>query len=140
MRTIEAAGGVVIRYDRGVCSVLLIHRRGLWDLPKGKRESGESIQVCALREVEEETGASPLQLLDSLDTTRHTYQEGSETIEKITHWFLMEHSGDPHALQPQHEEQIDGVAWVSPDEAKQRVGYENLRLVLNRFQKKRCSR
>ncbi len=36
--------------------ILMIFRRGKWDLPKGKLDKGESLEACALREVEEETG------------------------------------------------------------------------------------
>ncbi|MGM0506667.1 MAG: NUDIX hydrolase [Bacteroidota bacterium] len=136
MKQVDAGGGVVFRKDRGVCSLLLIFRRGVWDLPKGKLESGESIESCALREVKEETGACPLDIISSLQTTRHTYREGGELISKRTYWFAMEHTGELHDLTPQKEEQIESVAWVPPDEALKRVGYENLKTVLRRFNKK----
>ena len=51
-KVIRAAGGVVDKEGK----TLLIHRNGLWDLPKGKMERNEDIRSCALREVEEETG------------------------------------------------------------------------------------
>jgi 8-oxo-dGTP pyrophosphatase MutT (NUDIX family) len=57
---IEAAGGLVLN-ERG--NLLMIFRRGKWDLPKGKRDAGESIETCAVREVEEETGLVGVQLL-----------------------------------------------------------------------------
>ena len=34
----------------------------MWDLPKGKREVGESDKECALREVDEECGLTNLSL------------------------------------------------------------------------------
>src|SRR6476646_10094607 len=45
---IDAAGGVVINEQD---AVLMIYRRGKWDLPKGKCDEGEEIAECALREV-----------------------------------------------------------------------------------------
>ena len=36
--------------------LLFIYRRGKWDLPKGKIDPGESPEICAVREVKEETG------------------------------------------------------------------------------------
>ena len=43
---IKAAGGLVVN-ETG--EVLFIHRRGYWDLPKGKRDPGESKKVTAVR-------------------------------------------------------------------------------------------
>ena len=56
---IQAAGGVVTN-DRE--ELLLIFRRGKWDLPKGKLDPGETLEACALRETSEETGLQHLQL------------------------------------------------------------------------------
>jgi hypothetical protein len=56
---IEAAGGVVQNDDK---EILFIYRRGKWDLPKGKMEHGESEELCAEREIEEETGVKDLKL------------------------------------------------------------------------------
>ena len=49
------AGGGLVRNKEG--QYLLICRHQLWDLPKGKQEPDESIETCALREVEEEVDA-----------------------------------------------------------------------------------
>ncbi|RMD70006.1 MAG: NUDIX domain-containing protein, partial [Bacteroidetes bacterium] len=52
---VEAAGGVV-HAEQTPEQVLFIFRRGMWDLPKGKIDEGETPEQAALREVAEETG------------------------------------------------------------------------------------
>jgi 8-oxo-dGTP pyrophosphatase MutT (NUDIX family) len=54
MEIIEAAGGMVLNTQG---DVLMIYRRGFWDLPKGKIDPGESTETCAIREVQEEDKA-----------------------------------------------------------------------------------
>jgi 8-oxo-dGTP pyrophosphatase MutT (NUDIX family) len=49
-KRIIAAGGLVFN-DRN--ELLMIYRRGFWDLPKGKLDPGERIEACAIREVQE---------------------------------------------------------------------------------------
>jgi 8-oxo-dGTP pyrophosphatase MutT (NUDIX family) len=105
---VVAAGGIV-KNDDG--KVLMIFRRGKWDLPKGKLDKGESIEECAVREVEEETGISGTQLLDFHSTTYHVYDEFGKHILKETHWFNMKSPGI-QALHPQEEEQITAIEWV----------------------------
>lgn len=53
---IKTGVGVVIRNQHG--QILLEKRRdcGMWGLPGGKIEAGESIKQAAIREVKEETG------------------------------------------------------------------------------------
>ena len=67
---VQAAGGMVKNEKN---ETLLIFRRGKWDLPKGKLDKGESLEECAVREVEEETGLKNVKLVSPLIITYHTY-------------------------------------------------------------------
>lgn len=109
---IQAAGGLVYNEKN---EVLLIHRRGKWDLPKGKLDKGEKLADCAVREVEEETGLQQIQLLSPLMLTFHTYHEGTRYILKESHWYTMKVKGVPQ-LVPQAEEDILQAKWVPTDE------------------------
>jgi len=133
---IPAAGGVVVN-DRG--ELLLIHRRGKWDLPKGKLDRGEEVEEAAIREVEEETGAQELVLDSFLCQTYHIYKaphttEGSKPWAlKTTWWYRMSALSDT-PLVPQAEEQITEVRWFTPTELEDLSGLDthpNIRLVLS---------
>src|SRR5215510_275068 len=99
-KKIIAAGGLVVN-DRD--ELLMIFRRGKWDLPKGKLDKGESLKDCAIREVEEETGLKNITLGPPLIITYHTYHEGARFILKESHWYKMSVSGQQN-LVPQTEE------------------------------------
>ena len=134
MKKIKAAGGVVCRFRNNITEVLLIHRNGVWDLPKGKLEDGEKIEECAVREVAEEAGLYRLPKLDKpLGATIHDYRENGEMIEKETHWWSMQLAEHQEEFTPQNEEGIKRVGWKELENAGNLVGYENLRDVLNRF-------
>jgi len=130
-KTVEAGGGVVIN-ERN--EILMIHRRGSWDLPKGKMEKGETRRECAAREVMEETGISSVQLGKKLLETRHTYKnkKGKRCI-KLSHWYLMFGKHEP--LVPQTEEDIEEAVWMTLEKfySKHRKVYPNIVLVLDRI-------
>ena len=105
---LTAAGGWV---ENAEGQVLWIHRLGQWDLPKGKWEPNESIEECAMREVEEECGVTGLTLGKKLIETTHFYVLKGQHVKKITHWYRMSVKGVP-ALTPQSEEGIDRVDWL----------------------------
>ena len=67
---IQAAGGLVLNEKN---KLLMIFRRGKWDLPKGKLDKGETLEDCAVREVEEETGLQSIKLISPLIITYQTY-------------------------------------------------------------------
>ena len=104
------AGGGIVRNSKG--ETLMILRHGIWDLPKGKQEPGESIEECALREVEEETGLKGLTLGELHSITHHTYKVFGTPVLKHTYWFDMTYAGDATPT-PQQEEDITRVEWVS---------------------------
>ena len=109
-----AAGGLVLNEKK---KILMIFRRGKWDLPKGKLDKGETLEECAVREVEEETGLQQVKLLSPLVITYHTYHEGARFILKESHWYNMKVSGEQN-LVPQTEEGIHEIKWVTNKEAQ----------------------
>ena len=113
---IHAAGGIV---SDGNGDILMIHRLGCWDFPKGKVEDGEDWETAALREVEEETGLHDITLAEPLPNTYHTSQLRGTPILKITHWYAMNAPQQP--LTPQTEEDITQAVWVPQTEVSDRL-------------------
>ncbi|MEI6189678.1 MAG: NUDIX domain-containing protein [Chitinophagia bacterium] len=113
---IIAAGGLVTNPNG---QILWIFRRGFWDLPKGKLDEGETIQTCAIREVQEETGIRNIQLHELLKFTNHRYFDNysNEEVTKRTYWFHM--TIDEHQIGvPQITEDIEKIEWHSLATAK----------------------
>jgi len=105
---IQAAGGLVFNDQN---EALFIFRRGKWDLPKGKLDEGESLEECAVREVEEETGLRNITLKEFLLTTYHTYDQSGKHILKESYWYLM--GVNKQDTVPQTEEDITEIRWVN---------------------------
>lgn len=114
---VEAAGGVVVD-DCGAC--LMILRNARWDLPKGHWEPGETIEECAVREVEEETGVRGVRIVRPLCRTLHAYSMRGRWELKCTHWFAMRMDGNC-ALRPQREEGIERVSWCPSSQLNERL-------------------
>jgi 8-oxo-dGTP pyrophosphatase MutT (NUDIX family) len=111
-QVMTAAGGMVVNEQE---QYLFIHRRGHWDLPKGKLDEGETIEECALREIREETGLQELEIIKSLLITYHTYHMQGKDILKESYWYLV--SGSVmDTLVPQTEEDIEKIIWVDRTE------------------------
>ena len=106
-----AAGGLVI--DEGG-RLLAIKRLGRWDLPKGKVEKGEAVEVGAVREVKEECGLNDVRLVRPITSTWHTYERKGRQHLKRTDWFLMRASSGEE-LTAQVEEDIEEVRWLDEE-------------------------
>lgn len=128
-RLVEAAGGAV-QDEQG--RLLVIHRRGHWDLPKGKLDPGEDHAAAAIREVQEECGLQRLALLEELPETWHTYAEKGAPCLKRTRWFRMQGSA-AEPLRAQHEEDIELAKWAAREElpALIEASYPSLRAVFS---------
>ena len=125
-KTLKAGGGLV-KNEKG--ELLMIYRRGKWDLPKGKLDKGENIKDCAVREVKEETGLTLVEPGELLEISYHEYFDHhiKEEVIKETHWFAMTASAD-QPLTPQTEEDITAIRWVTGNdlEACLQDSYENV--------------
>jgi|GEM_PF-7126211 len=99
--------------------VLMMFRKGSWDLPKGKADFGETISETAKRETQEETGLQGIQIVKELNPTCHVYFEPrvNAWICKTTYWFIAHWLGEGD-LVPQAEEGITALEWMDLEKAK----------------------
>lgn len=128
-RPITAAGGIAYNEDN---AILMIYRRGKWDLPKGKLDEGEGIEECALREVMEETGLEHLTITEKIIDTYHIYHQNNEQFLKLTVWYKMTGTKADKLL-PQKEENIIEARWVAQKDLAPFASrtYEAIREVLH---------
>ena len=130
-KIIHAAGGLVFKDQK----VLLIHRLGCWDLPKGKKEKGENFEICAIREINEECGVNAT-IDTKICTTWHSYHSKGKNILKKTKWYQMQ-CADDSKMGPQIAEGIDRVEWKTIEEAEVLLNmssYESIIEVLKTYQ------
>lgn len=124
---LEAAGGLVKNKKE---EILFIFRLEKWDLPKGKVEEGETTEIAAVREVEEECGISNLKIQRFITNTYHIYHDSKLHL-KSTYWYEMSYDGNEELI-PQTEEGIGIAQWKSQTEIPDVLNdtYENIRIVL----------
>jgi 8-oxo-dGTP pyrophosphatase MutT (NUDIX family) len=111
---ITAAGGLVFNQKN---ELLMIFRRGFWDLPKGKLDKGETLEQCALREIQEETGLKNLRLGEPVGITHHDYFDKwtNQDVTKETHWYKMFVTGEQNLI-PQTVEDIEKAEWATAEQ------------------------
>lgn len=108
---VQAAGGLVLRDASGLTEVAIVHRphRGDWTFPKGKVETGESAEACALREVEEETGLRS-RIDGFLAETRYL---DNRSRDKVVSYFVM--TALEGAFEPNDE--VDELVFLAVSDA-----------------------
>jgi 8-oxo-dGTP pyrophosphatase MutT (NUDIX family) len=122
---ITSAGGVVFRNENGQREVLLCGRSsdGLWALPKGTPEEGESLEETALREVREETGVE-VESEAVIGEIRYWFsrpQEGVRYYKTVRHYLFRPVGGDPSL----HDHEFDDVRWFPVQEGLKLLTYRN---------------
>jgi 8-oxo-dGTP pyrophosphatase MutT (NUDIX family) len=122
-----SAGGVVVRRLRGRWWLAAIRPNGkpegVWALPKGLIDPGETGVATALREVAEETGVEGT-LLEKLGDVRYVYSRGGERIFKVVSFFLLRYrSGRIGELPVGMELEVAEARWLPLDEAPRLLAY-----------------
>ncbi|WDZ86382.1 NUDIX hydrolase [Micromonospora cathayae] len=113
--TIVVAVSVFVRDDRG--RVLLIQRtdNGLWSLPSGGQEIGESVAQTAVRETHEETGISV-----EVTGLVGVYSDPGHVIEysdgEVRQQFSLCFRAVPVGGEPTPSDESSDVRWVARDE------------------------
>ena len=122
-----SAGGVLVRRLRGRWWLAAIRPNGkpegVWALPKGLIDPGETGVTTALREVAEETGVEGT-LLEKLGDVRYVYSRGGERIFKVVSFFLLRYrSGRIGELPVGMELEVAEARWLPLDEAPRLLAY-----------------
>ncbi len=127
---VTSAGGVVWRRNGSSVEVLLCGRLidGLWALPKGTPEPGESLEQAALREVREETGVEveAQGLVGEMKYWFSRPQQGVRYYKTVRHYLMRPVGGDPS----RHDHEFDEVRWFGAQEALALLTYPNEARVL----------
>ena len=131
--TATSAGGIVVRFDDGIPSLVVGARRRdpdifTWTLPKGTPNAGETREQTALREVAEETGLE-VRITDVLESIEYWFIQRGTRIHKTVHYFLMEPIGGDLE---RHDHEFDRVRWVRFDEAAGLLTFETERALVAR--------
>jgi 8-oxo-dGTP pyrophosphatase MutT (NUDIX family) len=122
-----SAGGVLVRRLRGRWWVAAIRPRGkpegVWALPKGLIDPGESAAETALREVAEETGLTG-RLEGKLGDVRYVYTRGGERIFKVVSFFLLRwRAGRIGELPAGMELEVAEARWLPLEDAPRLLAY-----------------
>jgi len=129
--TATSAGGIVVRFDDGIPSLVVGARRRdrdilTWTLPKGTPNPGESREQTALREVAEETGLE-VRITGPLDSIEYWFVQSGTRIHKTVHYFLMEPTGGDLS---RHDHEFEQVRWIGFDEASTTLTFETERALV----------
>ncbi len=120
------AGGVVVRRDGAELRFLLVTARrqpGLWVFPKGHIEPGETPEQAAAREVLEEAGVEAT-VVGPVGATEFRSARGSVRAQ----FYLMEFVSEGPPAPGEDRRRV----WLTADEARRSLIYEDSRLLITR--------
>jgi 8-oxo-dGTP pyrophosphatase MutT (NUDIX family) len=123
---IEAAGGLVWREGKKHVQIAVIHRprQNDWSLPKGKRKAGESWRETAEREVAEEIGCK-VRVGPFAGWNLYFYRRRPKLV-------MFWHMEVRHAARFEANHEVDGLAWLDPREALERLDHPAQRRLLRK--------
>jgi 8-oxo-dGTP pyrophosphatase MutT (NUDIX family) len=116
------AGGVVVRMVNGELEYLLVeakNNRGMWVLPKGHIEPGETPEAAAAREVEEEAGVRATIVARAGESE---FEVKGRTVRTV--FFLMNYEGEARRTEQR------GITWRRYDDALALAHFDNTRQIL----------
>jgi 8-oxo-dGTP pyrophosphatase MutT (NUDIX family) len=122
-----SAGGVLVRRLRGRWWLAAIRPQGkpagVWALPKGLIDAGETGPETAVREVAEETGLSG-RLDGKLGDVRYVYTRRGSRVFKVVSFFLLRYrSGRIGILPAGMEREVAEARWLPLEDAPRLLAY-----------------
>jgi len=123
-----SAGGVLVRTVRKRPLVAAIRPRGkpegVWALPKGNIDPGETAAETAVREVREETGVEG-RLVEKLGDVRYVYtRRGGVRVFKVVSFFLCRAGrGRIGDIEEEMRIEVADARWLPLEEAPRLLAY-----------------
>ena len=116
----ETSCGLILR--NGDLILLLRYPQGHWGFPKGHVEENDlSHQATAIRELEEETGITDVEIIGNWFTsTKYTYMKKNIPTEKEVYWFPARTNSMDISLSEEHTDYI----WIDVDSAEEMITFE----------------
>ena len=94
---------------------------GVWGLPKGTPDTGESLEEAAVREVSEETGLQ-VKIVDKIGVVEYWFAREGVRYHKWVHHYLMEAIG---GNTEDHDFEYDRVEWLPVEAALKTLSFKN---------------
>lgn len=125
----RAFGGLLLDGQGRLCLVRPVGR-GLWALPKGHADPGESEEAAALREVREETGFTP-ELSEFFGSVAYTFpleKKGRHfsVSKQVDYWIMTLASREDRG----HDHEMEAAEFFPLEECPELLGYPNERELL----------
>lgn len=128
-----SAGGIVYRRGPNGVEVVVCGRDsdGIWGLPKGTPDEGESLEETAVREVTEETGLE-VRIVGKVGVVEYWFARDGTRYHKWVHHYLMEPTGGDTS---RHDVEYDRVEWLSVEAAKKKLSFKNEAAIVEKARK-----
>jgi len=124
----KSCGAVVFREEKGkALYILLKHKDGHWDFPKGHMERGEGEMETARREILEETGIRDVEFVSGFRRIiNYAHMREEVRVQKQVVFFL----GKTKSVKAKISKEHAGGKWVALRDALNTLTYENAKNVL----------